>query len=414
MKILLINKFHYNRGGSETYYFSQAEALKAKGHEVIFFAMEDEKNIPCAQEKYFVPNVDYNGQSGIRSKIKAMTSFFYNKVAAENMERLINDEHPDIVHIGLINRQITFSVIEILKKYNIPVVMTMHDLIFACPNYTMLAQGCICEDCLSGSVINCVKKKCVKNSIAKSVLAAAEKKYLLKKKYYDLVDLYITECDFYKKLLIKSNVTRSKVITMSNFLPVQQKYGFEEIYGDYILFFGRFSREKGILTLLKAQKRLNGKYPLKLIGSGPLDFEIKNYISANKVNNVELPGSIYGDKMEKIIEKARVIIVPSEWYENCPYALLQSLAKGKIVIASRIGGLPELIEDGKTGFLFNAGDVTDLISKIEYVYNMDKKDYYNMAVRIAAGARKKHYWENYIDKLITEYERLISKNCWND
>lgn len=411
MKILLINKFHYNRGGSETYYFAQAEALKAKGHDVICFSMKDEKNVPCAQEKYFVPHIDYNSnQGGIKSKIKAVTSFFYNKIAAEKMEQLINDEHPDIAHIGLINRQITFSVVEILKKHNIPVVMTMHDLIFACPNYTMLTQGQVCERCLSESVLNCVKRKCVKDSTAKSLLAAAEKKYLLKKRYYDLVDLYITECDFYKKLFIKSNVTNSKIITMSNFLPIHQKYGFKEIYEDYILYFGRFSREKGIFTLLKAQKLLKGKYYLKLVGAGPLASEIKDYISTNKINNVELPGPIYGEEMEKIIEKARVIVVPSEWYENCPYALLQSLAKGKIVIASRIGGLPELIEDGKTGLLFKAGSETDLSSKIEYVFNMNENEYRNMSMRIAEDAKKKHYWEDYIDKLITEYKRLISKN----
>lgn len=409
MKILLINKFHYNRGGSETYYFAQAEALKAKGHEVVFFAMQDEKNIPCEQEKYFVPNVDYNNEGGIKAKIKAASSFFYNKTAAENMEQLIINEHPDIAHIGLINRQITFSVVEVLKKYNIPVVMTMHDLIFACPNYTMLTQGHICEKCLKGSVINCVKNKCVKDSTAKSILAAAEKKYLLRKRYYDLVDLYITECDFYRELLLKSGVTTSRVITMSNFLPMSQKYDFNDNYEDYILYFGRFSKEKGIMTLLKAQKLLNGKHKMILVGAGPLETELRDFIAKNEIKNVELPGPIYGEKMEEIIEKARVIVVPSEWYENCPYALLQSLAKGKIVIASRIGGLPELISDNETGLLFTAGDVNSLVSKIETVFNMNNDEYRKMSVKVVKSAKENHFWEGYINKLIAEYEMLIQK-----
>lgn len=367
MKILLINKFHYKRGGSETYYFAQAEALRAKGHEVIFFAMQDEKNIECEQSEFFVSNKDYNNNGGIGAKVEAVKSFFYSKEAADQMEKLIQKEKPDIAHIGLLHRQITFSVVEVLKKHNIPVVMTMHDLIFACPNYTMLTHGKVCEACVNGSVVNCIKEKCVKDSIAKSTLAALEKVYLKRKKYYDLIDLYITECNQYKGLMEKSKITRSPIRKMSNFLPIDQKYEFNSNYEDYVLYFGRFSREKGILTLLKAHKESGCKRKLILVGAGPQLPEIEKYIADNKLINIELPGAIYGEQMEDIIEKSRVIVVPSEWYENCPYALLQSLAKGKIVIASRIGGLPELIKEEKTGFLFEAGNSTDLMHNIEKV-----------------------------------------------
>lgn len=409
MKVLLINKFHYNRGGSETYYFAQAEALKAKGHEVIFFAMEDEKNIPCEQSKYFVSNVDYNNNGGIKKKISVVTSFFYNKAAAEKMEQLIQKEHPDVAHVGLLHRQITFSVIEVLKKYNIPVVMTMHDLIFACPNYTMLTHGSICEKCINGNVINCIRNKCVKDSTAKSVLAAAEKVYLIHKKYYDLIDLYITECNQYHGLMDKAKITKSRIITKTNFLPINQEYRFNNYYKDYVLYFGRFSREKGIMTLLKAHKESGCKRPLVVVGAGPMKEEIDRYVRENKLSNIELPGPIYGENMEKIIEGARTIIVPSEWYENCPYALLQSLAKGKIVIASRIGGLPELINDGDTGYLFEAGNSKDLIAKIDKVFSMSKEEYENMSGHISKKAYEKHNWEQYADFLISEYTRLIEE-----
>lgn len=413
MKILLINKFHYNRGGSETYYFALADALKAKGCEVIFFAMEDFQNIPCEQAKYFVPHVDYNSTSGMKSKIKAVSSFFYNKTAAEKMEQLINIECPDIAHIGLIHRQITFSVVEVLKRHNIPVVMTMHDLIFACPNYTMLTHGRICDKCLTSSVINCVKNKCVKNSTLKSILAACEKKYLIFKKFYNMIDLYITECDQYRELMNKARVTTSKIVTKTNFLPIHQRYVFNKEYNNYMLYFGRFSREKGILTLLKAHKKSGCKHQLMIVGTGPIKEEIMAYIEENKLSNVELPGPIYGQDMEKIIERAKTIIVPSEWYENCPYALLQSLAKGKIVIASRIGGLPELIEDEDTGFLFEAGNADDLNEKIERVYLMKKEEYETMSEHIARVAYKRHNWEQYVDFLIDEYRELVKESYKN-
>ena len=409
MKILLINKFHYNKGGSETYYFAQAEALRAKGHEVINFAMEDKNNITCEQSKYFVPNVDYNNIDGMKDKIRAVINLFHNKIAAERMERLIQHEHPDIAHVGLLHRQITFSVIEVLKRYNIPVVMTMHDLIFACPNYTMLTNGIVCEKCLKGSVINCVIGKCVKNSIAKSFLAAIEKVYLMRKNYYNLIDLYITECEHYKYLMNLARITKSRIITKSNFLPIQQKYNFNKNYKDYILYFGRFSKEKGLMTLLQAHKNSDCKRHLVLVGAGPMKQEMEYFVKINDLVNVEFLGPIYGIEMEKLIEEAKTIVVPSEWYENCPYAVLQSMAKGKIVIASRIGGLPELIADGENGFLFEAKNTLDLISKVEMVFSMNKEEYENMSEYIMNIAKKKFYWSQYADFLIDNYIKLLEE-----
>ncbi len=410
MKVLLINKFLYMRGGSETYNFALADALKEKGHEVIFFAMQDDKNVECKQSKFFVSNVDYVGKNGVIAKISAVKNFLYSKEAAEKMEELIKIEKPDIAHIGLIHRQITFSVVEVLKRHHIPVVMTMHDLIFACPNYTMLTNGEVCQECVEGSVINCVRKKCVKGSTPKSILAAYEKKYLLKNKYYDMIDLYITECDFYKKLMEKSKVTTSRIVHRTNFLPINQKYEFNKNYENFVLYFGRFSGEKGILTLLEAHKKNDCRHKLVLVGAGTVEDEIKKYISDKELNNIEMPGPIYGDKMEEIIEKARVIIMPSEWYENCPYALLQSIAKGKIVIASETGGLPELIKDSETGFLFEAGNSEELAKKINFVMHMSEDDYCDMSMTICTKAKEKHYWENYVDWLVHKYNELIKRN----
>lgn len=408
MKILLINKFFYMRGGSETYTFALADALKAKGHDVIFFAMQDKKNLPSEYSKYFVPNVDYNGKTSVKSKITAVKNFFYSNTSAEKMEELIQNEKPDIAHIGLLHRQITFSVVDVLKKHNIPVVMSMHDLIFACPNYTMLSQGENCEACVKGSVFNCIRRKCVKDSTGKSVLAACEKEFLVRKKLYDKVDLYITECEFYKSLFKQSHVTRSRIICMTNFLPVSQKYEFDRNYSDYILYFGRFSKEKGILTLLKAHEILKCKYRLVLVGGGAEESNIRRFVESHHLTNVELPGAIYGEKMDVIIKNAKAVVVPSEWYENCPYALLQSLAKGKVTIVSGIGGLPELVSDGETGYLFKPGDSRDLAEKIEKVYSMDKPKYEAISQRICAEAKKTHYWESYTDALLEEYVSLIN------
>lgn len=406
MKILLINKFWYQRGGSETYNFALIDALERMGHEVIFFGMKDERNISTPYEQYFVSNKDFNN-NGIASKVNAAKDFFYSKEAAEKMELLINNEHPDIAHIGLIHRQLTFSIVSVLKKHNIPMVMTMHDLIFACPNYTMLNNGHVCEKCETGSSINCVRNKCIKNSYAKSLLGALEKSYLVQHRYYDYIDLYITECELYKTLFIKSKVTKSRIICKTNFLPINQEYKFNPDFGDYILYFGRFSKEKGIITLLKAHKLLKSKYKLILVGAGPIENEIKNYISKNKLTNIELPGPIYGEHMDEIIQKARVIVTPSEWYENCPYALLQSMARGKIEVVSNIGGLPELIKDNETGFLFNPRDPKSLANKIEEAMRLNREQYIEMSERIVSFAKESFGWEQYVTFLLNQYKKLL-------
>ena len=201
MKILLVNKYHYVKGGSETYYFGLADLLTKLGHEVIYFSMADSNNKPCEQEKYFVSNVDFNSNISTLQKVKAGFRVLYSFEAKKNISALIEQEHPDIVHINLVHRHITLSIVRAIKKYNIPIVFTIHDLNCVCPNHEMLVNGHVCEKCLHGRYSNCIKNKCVKGSTAKSTLAAIEATNYKRMKIYDDIDLYITPSYFYKKKL---------------------------------------------------------------------------------------------------------------------------------------------------------------------------------------------------------------------
>lgn len=241
-------------GGTETFHYNLAEALTAAGHEVVFFSMYDERNIPCAQDKYFVSNVNYNDPDlSVFKKVKMGIKLIYSFESKHNIEKLIQDEKPDIAHIGLLHRQITFSVVDVLKKYNIPIVMHLHELTAVCPCYTMLRQdGTICSDCATKGYWNCVKNKCMKGSLSKSLLAYAEAQFLKHGHYYDKIDLYIAECNFYKNLVEKAHFTNSPIVKMNNFLPINQEYNAYYEHDNYILYFGRYAREKGVLTILKA------------------------------------------------------------------------------------------------------------------------------------------------------------------
>lgn len=408
MKILLVNKFHYLKGGSETYYFALAELLRSAGHEVIFFSMKDEKNIYSEQEDYFVNNVDLNSKN--ISKIIKKANIFYSFEAKRKIRQLLKVEKPDIVHIGLAHKQITLSIIDAIKEEKIPIVFSVHDLIFVAPCYTMLSKDGSCEECIEIGIRQCIKKKCIKDSRLKSIMAFLENKFINIKKLYNKVDLFLAECEFYEDILKKSNFTTTKIMTMPNFLPISKSFEKYKVNGEYFLYFGRFSKEKGVITLLKAYKSSGITTPLYLVGGGPEEVNIRNYIEKNKLDSVKMLGYVYGIEMEEVLKKAKAVIVPSEWYENCPYTIIESMAKSKIVIASNIGGLRELINDNKTGFLFKAGNIDDLSRKIEIVNNLSEEEQIKIRDTIYEFAREKFNANKYLEKLINIYNDLIYIN----
>ena len=410
MKVLLIHKFHYMLGGTETFHYNLAEALVTAGHEVLFFSMYDKRNIPCPQDKYFVSNVDYNDPNlkGIK-RIKTGLKLIYSFEAKRNMEQLIKDEKPDIAHIGLLHRQITFSVVDVLKKYNIPVVMHLHELTAVCPCYTMLRpDGTICNDCATNGYWNCLKHNCMKGSKAKSLLAYAEAKFLQLGHYYDKIDIYIAECNFYKHLVESSHFTNSPIIQMNNFLLMNQEYKAYHDHDNYILYFGRYAREKGVLTVLKAYNLLNCDERLVLVGRGSEEEKIKQYVKENHLEEkVQVNGAIFGEAMDRIIERAKFVLVPSEWYENGAFVALQALAKGKIVIASNIAGLAEIVQDRETGFLAEPGNPESFATAIDRALSLTNDQYCEMSEHIVEYAKNRCDAYKYVNKLSIVYQTLI-------
>ena len=395
MKVLLVNKFHYKKGGSETYYFTVAEALKKQGHEVIFFSMKDEKNIPCEQEEYFVSNKAFNG--GIKGKISMIKNIAYSKETYKKIDALLEKEKPDLAILNLVHRQITCSIIDALKKHNVKIFWTMHDLITVCPNYTMLDnQGNICEKCLDGNFKHCLKGKCVKGSTLMSWLAMHEANVIKKKKWYNDVDLFICPSEFYKNKLEQANFTSSKIICMRNPLPLNTKYELNDRDEKYILYFGRLSKEKGVKNLIDSMKYLD--YKLKILGTGPIKEELEEYVKAENVTNVELLGFKQGEELTNYIKNSRCVVLPSEWYENGPYSAMEAMALGKPLIVSNNGGLPELVENEKNGYIFKTKEgLKECLNKI---ISIDTKTYKKMCEYSLEKAQEKFNCLSYITNLM--------------
>lgn len=408
MKVLLVNKFHYKKGGSETYYFTLADALKTCGHEVVYFAMKDkEKNIPCEQEQYFVSNASVKG--GIKAKLNMVMHIAYSRESYLKMKTLLTDAKPDVVILNLVHKQITLSIIDAIKEYdsNLPIFWTMHDLITICPSYTMLdGKNQICEQCLEGSFRPCVKNKCIKNSKLMSFLAEYEANYIRKKKWYDKIDLFICPSDFYRMKLQQAEFTTSKIVTMRNPLPLDTKYELCKEHDKYILYFGRLVKEKGVRTLIDASQI--AKCHLIILGTGPMEAELKQY--AKELENVEFKGFKTGIELEQYIKKCLCVVIPSEWYENGPYSAMEAMAWGKPLIVSDNGGLPELVDNGINGYVYAAEEGANALAKsINDILSAEDAMYAGMCECSLKKAKELFEWEKYVEKIEEYYAEFTGR-----
>jgi len=392
MNILHINKYHYLRGGSEAIYFGTAKLLEAHGHSSVFFSIDHPENVPCESSKYFMTFIDLNTNDGsIIGHLRAAGRILYSLEARKCLSKLLDRCAVDLAHIHNIYHQISPSVLHELKKRNIPVVMTMHDYKIACASYLMVADSKPCESCSGGKYISALIKKCVKESRAKSIVATIEM-YLHHKllDIYDNVDVFIAPSKFMKNKLIEMGCSKN-IVQLCNFIDAN-KYGInsERNCGENsVVYFGRLSREKGLWTLLKAAKILNGigSIKIKIIGEGPLRDELEHFIKTENVHNVTFYGYLRGESLLKEIQNSKGVIIPSECYENNPMSCIEAFALGKPAVGARIGGIPELIKDGETGFTFEPCNAEDLAEKTMMLLN-------NEYLRIEMGINARRIVDN--------------------
>lgn len=403
MKILMVNKFYYIKGGSETYYFSLKNLLEKNGHEVIDFSMEDEKNFESKYSKFFVNNVDYNKEQSIFSKMKEAKKIIYSTEAKKKLELLIKETKPDIAHLHIFQHQLSLSILDVLKKYNIPIVYTAHDLKMICPNYKMLTHGEICERCKDGKYYNCLKYKCLKDSMAKSGVAMMEAYINKWRKAYDKIDYIITPSKFYMNKFIEFGIDKNKITHIPNFLNTESVEYDKLANQNYFLYFGRLSEEKGVLTLIKAMKGI--KNTLKIVGTGPLKDEIEKYVEDNNCNNIEVLGFKSGRELNTIVANAKAVILPSEWYENGPYSAIESLKLRRILVGSDLGGIPELVEDN--GYIFEHGNIQDLHDKLEKIQNLSEQEKKEMQEKSYEIFETEYIDKIHYNKIMNVYKKII-------
>lgn len=400
MRILLVNKFHYLRGGSEKYYFELAQLLKSKGHTVGFFSMKHEENITTGDAEYFVEEIDLN----TGSKLKAL-DVIYSQENKRLMAKALEEFKPDIVHINNFQRQLSASIIDAIKEKNIPIVMTAHDLNPICPASIMLYNGEVCDDCITKGYAQCIKKKCVKGSTLKSTLGVMEKKYYDIHKVFRKIDCIISPSEFIKNQLVNGKLKYNEIVALHNFVNESERN--EYVLGDYAFYLGRLSKEKGILNLIEAIGDIpNAK--LLIAGDGPERERIEAYISEHKLDGrITLLGYQNQDSIHKYITNSRFVVIPSICNENCPYSVLEAMEIGKPIVASRIGGIPELIADGENGYLYKADDINELKEKLMLM--LDNDDKVNRFAQKSRELYESYYSpDSYYIELIKIYNKVMS------
>lgn len=402
MKILFINNYFYRRGGAETIMFDQMDLMKDHGHDVAVFTRHHEKNADSDWADYFAPPFEYENIP-LRKKFKAALKLIYSYETRRCLSRLLNDFKPDLIYCHNIYGRLTSSVIDAARQAGVPLIMALHDYKMICPSYLMFNRGMRCEKCGRGRFYQCLLNKCHKEKFIPSLIYTIETYFNVIFNKYAWSKYLICPSSFLLKKHLEAGIPEKKLVHINHFVNVK-RYLPEYARGEYILFVGRISKEKGILTLIKA---VQGLYiPLKIAGDGPMIGEYREYVRRNNIHNVHFEGHKSDTGLADLYKKAAFAVVPSEWNEVFGLIIIESFACGKPVIASRTGGIPELVSDNETGFLFRAGDHLELREKIAYLYSQPA-----LIGKMGKNARKKVEEEYssgvHYRKLMETYEKVI-------
>ncbi|MBN1164656.1 MAG: glycosyltransferase family 4 protein [Candidatus Krumholzibacteriota bacterium] len=407
LRILMVQTFHYYRGGDSTCMFNLTRLLEEKGHQVVHFAMRHPRNLPAEHSDYFSSEIDFPRlleDFSPLSALRVVAKSVYNREARRKISRLADAAAPDIAHFHNIHGHLTTSIIEPLRRRGIPVVWTLHDYRLVCPNSTFLCGREICERCLPRKYYHALLHRCKKGSAAASLMAMMTSYYDRITRVPSRVSRFITPSDFLRRKLIEGKISRDKISWIPNFVDVESfRAGEEE---DYFLFFGRLSFEKGIDTLIRAVAGVAGA-KLKIVGEGPGSDDLKG-LAAELKAPVEFMGYKSGKELRALLEEARFIVVPSIWYENLPFSVMEAMAAGKPVVAADIGGIPEMVEDGVNGFLFPAGDTGLLREKLELIWN-DRDLRAGMGEKGREKALSLYDRQVHYDKIMRVYQEVLGR-----
>ena len=407
MKILFLNNFSYLRGGSERVLFEEMRVLRNAGHVVAIYSRTHENNGPSEFSKYFPCAMDTRHPGMSMSALRTAGELIYSRSARLGLRDVIKLFRPDIAHAHNIYGRLSLSVLDELKAAKVPVVMTLHDFKVLCPSYLMLNRGRVCELCKGRRYYHAVLTRCHKGSYAASLVYAVESAFNHCSNKYGSVARFIAPSKFLRDKCIEYGMDAYRIDYLPNFIDAD-RFPVSGNSGKHILYFGRLSREKGIDTLLDAYKQISQDIGLIIVGDGPERKRLESRVAHDGLN-VRFTGYLDGMKLRSAITDAKVVVMPSEWSENAPLSLLESFAYGKPVIGSKIGGIPELIDDGINGYLFETGNAAALKNMLEQVLSLNDETVAEMGQAARRKVVDQYGTKSHYENLMNIYAKVLAQ-----
>ncbi len=407
LRILLVNSHLVPRGGDWTYVRTVEELLKRHGHEVILYGLA----IPGSQSSLpfeeLLPEIDFRAAFARRSVVdvfRVVSRTVYSPEANRSMAKILEKYKPDVVHLNNIHHFMTPGVVWPIVRHGIPVIWTLHDHTIICPNTTFVSHGQICEACSFGRFYPCLLKRCKRGSVGASFLAAAEAYVHFLSRSYKQVSRFIAPSLFLKQKFEQRGFPASRIVHLSNPAPLMARkaQGGAGVGG---LFIGRLSEEKGVSTLLHALSKVP-EVQFAIAGDGPSRPALEKYAREQSLHNVRFLGKLSTEEATKVLDECAFVVLPSQWYENCPYSAIEAMMCRKPVIASSIGGLSEIVEHDESGFLCPAGSSEALAEAISRLHH-DPALCLRLGKRAAELARLLFDGDEYCRKLLYYYKEAI-------
>lgn len=359
LTVLNIGQNHWVRGGSDKYQFAMASLLERHGNRVIPFAARHPDNLPTPWDRYFPAAADFESPG-----FSDLARYVYSRPARASIKKLLSENRVDISHLHIYYGKLTASILGPLKKSGVPVVQTLHEYKIVCPVSLLNDGHRICQECAGTRYWRAVANRCNRGSVTRSALSALEAYVSRALGSVDKIDHFIAVSDFLRDKVVELGLPAGRVTTVHNFTDFSVTPAITE--GEYLLYFGRIERIKGIFTLLEAASRLRS-VQLLIAGTGNALAEVRDWIESRGLDHIKLLGFQQTPELQELIRGSICTITPTEVYETFGLTLIESFALGRPVVASRIGGMTEVVEDGHDGFLVTPGSAEELREKLSWM-----------------------------------------------
>ncbi len=360
MRIVHINKFLYRRGGAERYMFDVARALKRRRHDVFFFGTDHPANVERDFARYYPPYRDF---AAPRVGLGAALSAVWSRAAAARVAAFVADVKPDVAHLHNIAYHLTPAVVAALARAGVPAVMTLHDYNLRCPNHYFYSRDEPCFRCAEGKYFSCVTRRCVKGKLGASTIGYLAHLVARRTGAYRTLARVIVPSVFLADKVRAAGYDDARVRLLPPAIDIKgEESGRKQ---NYFLYAGRLAPEKGVDVLIQAVGLAGPRVRLKVAGAGSEEPHLRRLASDYAVGKVEFLGYLTARALAREMASARAVVVPSRWPENTPAVILEAFAAGAAVVAARIGGVPEMVDDGVEGMLFEPGDVRGLAERLD-------------------------------------------------